>query len=33
MSENDAKKLIVFIETLLRFIFEPPSILPNQIGV
>ncbi|UQQ31890.1 DUF4145 domain-containing protein [Enterobacter bugandensis] len=33
MSENDAKELIVFIEMLLRFIFEFPSMVPNQSGV
>ncbi len=30
MSENDAKELIVFIEMLLRFIFEFPSMVPNK---
>jgi len=30
MSENDAKELIVFIEMLLLFIFEFPSMVPNK---
>lgn len=32
MDENDAKELIVFIEMLLRFIFEFPNMVPNQSG-
>jgi hypothetical protein len=32
MDENDAKELMVFIEMLLRFIYEFPNMVPNQSG-